>query len=191
MSLVISDRFISDEDIGKSFKDSKLEQIKTKEVLNKSDRSPETPIGDKNKKVVKNEKEEAERKTETQKRLEDSDSLKKEEVKEKSATGASGPNPGLIDGKEAKKDENSDSIPQDKKPEPVPNKDSNAKSFSIWAKTEGKVPDSQTSNFIYYRGTSKSEYPKPPVSAYNAKSKSLVPQKTKEKDITDEKTNYY
>lgn len=183
VSVVISDRFISDEDIGKSFKDSKLEQIKTQEVVNKSDTPPATPIGDKNKEVVKNEKEESERRTETQKILEDSDSLEKEKIKEKSATGASGPNPGLIDGKEAKKDENSDPIPQDKKPEPVPDKNSNAKSFSSWAKSDGKAPDSQTSNFIYYRGTDRIEYPKPPVSALSGDGKLLVPQKTKEKDI--------
>ena len=117
-------------------------------------------MGDKNPIVVSNEKQEKDKRTEAQRLAEEADSLTKETPKEKSSTGASGPNPNLKDGKTAKQEENLDPIPEDKKPEEIksPNK-SSVKTFGEWV-----VVNKVDSGGIIYRGVKDRPYTKPGIS---------------------------
>lgn len=177
--VIISDRFIAKEDIGKSFRDGTLSAIKSEEVENKTGSPPPTPKEDVNKKVGEKEAEELRKKTEAQRKFEDADSFEKEKPKEKAETAPSGPSKTSPDGKEAKKDENSQPIPQDKKPDTIREKNpkSGAKKFTSWSISDGLVTDDQTSNFIYYRGTKENKYPKPVVSRLSTDGTKLIPIK--------------
>jgi hypothetical protein len=145
---IISVRRIEDSEVEDYYSRNELSTIKTETVSNKQGSLPDKPLGDKNPIVVSNEKKEKDKRTETQRLAEESDAIAKETPKEKSATSASGPNPDLKDGKAAKKEENSGSIPENKKPKSLEQRDANALTFEHWAKGPGRDP-----NGIYYRGT--------------------------------------
>jgi hypothetical protein len=147
-SQVISLRFIDDDQDDQYYSRNELTPIKTETVSNKRGNLPDKSLGDKNPIVVSNEKKEIDKRTESQRLAEESDSLTKETPKEKSSTSVSGPNPNLKDGKAAKQEENSGSIPEDKKPKSLGKRDAKALTFEQWAKGPGRDP-----NGIYYRGT--------------------------------------
>ena len=159
-SQVISLRFIDDDQDDQYYSRNELTPIKTETVSNKQGDLPNKPLGDKNPIVVSNEKQEKDKRTEAQRLAEEADSLTKETPKEKSSTGASGPNPNLKDGKTAKQEENLDPIPEDKKPEEIksPNK-SSVKTFGEWV-----VVNKVDSGGIIYRGVKDRPYTKPGIS---------------------------
>jgi hypothetical protein len=145
---VISLRFIDDDQNDQYYNRNELTSIKTEVVSNKRNDLPNKPLGDKNQIVLNNEKKEIDRRTKTQRNLEESDGLQKEKPKEKLSTGVSGPNPKLKNGKISDQDKRKDK-PDSKKEEAVVQQNGNplAKYFLEWHKTDGVDP-----NGIIYRG---------------------------------------
>ena len=152
-SNVISLRFIDDNEVNDYYSSSELNTIKTKTAESKQNQPPVNPIGDKNPIVVKNEKKNVETKTAAQKRGEDSDSIVKEKPKQKSSTSPSKGNPKLSDGKEADRDEKTESGNKKEPPPITKNEKPLAKTFLEWHKSEGRDPSG-----IIYRGNTDKKY---------------------------------
>lgn len=152
-SNVISLRFIDDNEVNDYYSSSELNTIKTKTAESKQNQPPVNPIGDKNPIVVKNEKKNVETKTAAQKRGEDSDSIIKEKPKQKSSTSPSKGNPNLSDGKEADRDEKTESGNKNEPPPITKNEKPLAKTFLEWHKSEGRDPSG-----IIYRGKADKKY---------------------------------
>lgn len=152
-SNVISLRFIDDNEVNDYYSSSELNTIKTKTAESKQNQPPVNPIGDKNPIVVKNEKKNVETKTAAQKRGEDSDSIVKEKPKQKSSTSPSKGNPNLSDGKEADRDEKTESGNKKEPPPITKNEKTSAKTFLEWHKSEGRDPSG-----IIYRGNTDKKY---------------------------------
>ena len=183
--VIISNRFIAKEDIGRSFRNGTLSAIQSEEVENTTGSPPPTPIEDVNRRVVENQAEALRKKTRAQREFENADSLEKLLAKKKLATAPAVPSPDAPDGKAAKIQEIAKPIPADEVPDTIREKNPNsvAKKFTLWSISDGRVKDDQTSNFIYYRGTQKVEYPKPVVSELSTDGTKLIPKKVDTKDV--------
>lgn len=150
-SKILSLRYLDDSETSTDgySSSSEINQIRTDTAQSRATEPPISPVSEQNEDVLEKEAEELRKRTEAQRKAEESDAVVKEETKEKSSTRPAGSNPELSEGKAADIDKKNKPIPPDKIPPPSEKSNSQLPSFTVWVKKYGQPNGDEP--FIYNR----------------------------------------